>query len=65
MIVTCVTNVYPEGILKGYFICKDQSYVNCFILDDNVVNAIVGNPLECCNHGKLEIMHMTPDLVSP
>lgn len=52
------------GTLKGYFVCKDKSIVNCFILEDNVVNAIVGKSLECCYHGKLDITHMTPDLAS-
>ena len=50
--------------IAGKFVCKGMSLVSCFVLEDNIVNAIQETPLKCCNHGNLEISHMTPDLVS-
>ena len=49
----------------GNFISKEGGLVQSYVLEENVVNAVAGTPIECCHHGKLEIMHMTPDLVSP
>ena len=43
--------------------CKGDSPVATFNLDDHIVKATLGKPFKCSIHGDIEIMHMAPDLV--
>ena len=50
--------------LPGYFICKDMNPVHCFILEENIVPAALGQDLKCPIHSAVMCVHMVPDLVS-
>ena len=50
--------------LDGHFICKDMNPVHCFILEENIVPAALGQDLECPIHSAVKCVHMVPDLVS-
>ena len=50
--------------LPGYFICKEMNPVHCFILEDNIVPAALGEDLKCPIHSAVKCVQMVPDLVS-
>jgi hypothetical protein len=53
-----------ERNLPSYFICKDMNPVHCFVLEENIVPAALGQDLECPVHSAVKCVHMVPDLVS-
>ena len=50
--------------LPGHFICKEMNPVHCFILEENIIPAALGQDLECPIHSAVKCVHMVPDLVS-
>ena len=50
--------------LPGHFICKEMNPVHCFILEENIVPAALGQDLDCPIHSAVKCVHMVPDLVS-
>jgi hypothetical protein len=38
--------------------------ISAFVLEESIAKVVLKKPLECHIHGKLDIVHMTPDLVS-
>jgi hypothetical protein len=50
--------------LPGHFICKDMNPVHCFMLEENIAGAALGQDLECPIHSAVKCVHMVPDLVS-
>lgn len=49
--------------LDGNWVFHDTNPVYCFTLKESIVPAAQGQDLECPIHGKIQIMHMAPDLV--
>ena len=49
----------------GSFIARDMNPIHTFIFEDSIVPAALQGDLECPLHGKLRVIHVAPDLVSP
>ena len=53
-----------SAVMKGKYVSQEKNPVSVFVLNEHIVSAALGKPLECCIHGNLKVMHMAPDLVS-
>ena len=53
-----------EKSMPGHFIYKDMKSVHCFMLEENIAPAALGQDLECPMHSAVKCVHMVPDLVS-
>ena len=49
--------------LEGSWVYHDAKPVYCFILNESIIPAALGQDLECPLHGKIHIVHTAPDLV--
>ena len=56
--------ISSEKSMPGHFICKDMKLVHCFMLEENITPAALGQDLECPIHSAVKCVHMVPDLVS-
>ena len=52
-----------DARLDGNWVFHETNPVYCFTLKESIVPAAQGQDLECPIHGKIQIMHMAPDLV--